>query len=363
MSATTLILHLPEDDAAPVAWSHWSDGERLASGDDAVAAPPPDEDMRVVAIAPADAVTLHWVELPDLAPAQARAAAMLLAAETSAAPAGTLHVALGQVDGDGRRAMALVDRGRMAGWLARLAAFGIDPHAVFPAPLLLPAPGEGFARGTIGGALLVRGIDSAFGVDDVVAPMILAGADVADVAEEPLDRAIEHATLDLRQGPFARARRYGVDWKLMRRLAVLAGIAALLLLATSIVRIAHYSLAADAAERRAEALAQQALPPGVRSGDPVASMASRLAELQGAGGGFSALAGGVLGALQTTPNVDLAQMNYGADGSLRIVIAGPDAPALSVAANAIKNNGLQVDVGPTSEADGRQRVELTMRAR
>jgi general secretion pathway protein L len=362
MSATTLILHLPGDDAAPVAWSHWADSQLLAEGDDATAAPPLDEDMRVAAVAPADAVTLHWVELPDLAPAQARAAAMLLAAETSAAPANTLHVALGPIDGDGRRAMALVDRGRMAGWLARLSALGFDPHGVYPAPLLLPAPGEGFVRGTIGGALLVRGTDSAFGVDDVVAPMILAGAEVTDVAEEPLDRALVHAALDLRQGPFARARRYGVDWKLVRRLAVLAGIAALLLLATSIAQIAHYSLAADAAEARAEALARQALPPGVQSGDPVTSMAARLAGLQGAGGGFSALAGGVLSGLQSAPNVDLAQMNYGEDGSLRIILAGPDAPSLSAAANAIKNNGFQVDLGPTSEADGRQRVELTVRA-
>lgn len=363
MSGATLILHLPEDDAAPMAWSHWADGERLAGGDDAVAAPPSDEEVRVVAIAPADAVTLHWVKLPDLAPAQARAAAILLAAETSAAPASSLHAALGAMDDDGRRAMALVDRGRMAGWLARLGALGFDPHAIHPAPLLLPASEEGFHRGIIGDVAVVRGPDSGFAVDAVIAPMILAGSKVVDVPAEPIDRAIDHAALDLRQGPFAKARRFGLDWKLVRRLSILAGIAALLLLATSIVRIAHYSLAADAAEARAEALARQALPPGLQSGDPVASMAARLKGLQGAGGGFSALAGGVLAALQTTPDVDLAQLNYGADGSLRITLAGPDASALSVAANAIQNNGLCVDLGPTREVDGRQRVELTVRAR
>lgn len=363
MSATTLILHLPEDDAAPVAWSHWADGERLAGGDNATAAPPPDENMRVVAIAPAYAVTLHWVQLPDLAPAQARAAAMLLAAETSAAPASTLHVALGPVDDDGRRAMALVDRGRMAGWLARSGAIGFDPHAIHPAPLLLPAPGEGFHRGTIGDVTMVRGVDSAFAVDDVIAPMVLAGSDVIDVAAEPLDRALDHATLDLRQGPFARARRFGGDWRLVRRLAVLAGIAALLLLATSIVRIAHHNLAADAAERRAEALARQALPPGVQSGDPVASMSARLAGLQGAGGGFSMLAGAVLSALQTTPDVDLTHMTYGEDGGLRITLAAADAAALSAATNAIRNKDLRVDPGPVSQANGRQRTDLTVRAR
>jgi general secretion pathway protein L len=363
MSGATLILYLPEDDGDSVGWSLWDDGVQLADGGDASAAPPPAEGMQVVAIAPAQAVTLHWVALPDLAPAQARAAASLLAAETSTGPLGALHVALSSADSDGRRTMALVDRGRMAGWLARLNALGLDPDMMAPAALLLPAPDDGFIRGAIGGRRVVRGIDSAFAEDDVIAPMILAGAVVAEAADEPLDRAVDHCPVDLRQGQFARVRRFGVDWKLVRRLAVLAGIAALLLLATSIVRIAHYSLAADAAERRAEALAQQALPPGVRSGDPVASMASRLAGLQGAGGGFSALAGGVLGALQTAPNVDLAQMNYGEDGSLRIVIAGPDAPALSVAANAIKNNGFQVDLGQTSEVDGRQRVELTVRAR
>lgn len=363
MSATTLILHLPGDDGAPVAWSHWADGERLAEGNDAVAAPPPDENMRVAAIAPADAVTLHWVALPDLAPAQARAAATLLAAEASAAPVGTLHVALGAADTDGRRAMALVDRGRMAGWLARLAAIGLDPHAVIPAPLLLPAPEQGFVRGTVRSAPVARGVDSAFALDDVIAPMILAGAEVADVAPEPLDRALSYASLDLRQGPFARTRRFAVDWKLVRRLAVLAGIAALLLLATSIVRIAHHNLAATAAERRAETLARQALPRGVRSGDPIASMGSRLAALQGAGGGFSALAGGVMGVLRTTPTIDLTQMTYSEDGSLRIVIAGPDAQALSAVANTIKNKDFLVDPGPTSEVEGRQRMELTVRAR
>lgn len=363
MSGTTLVLYLPEDDGDSVGWTLWNDGVQLEDGDDASAALPPTEGMCVVAIAPAQAVTLHWVALPDLAPAQARAAASLLAGETSAGPLGALHVALSSADSEGRRTMALVDRGRMAGWLARLNALGLDPDMMAPAALLLPAPNDGFVRGTIGGQRVVRGIDSAFAEDDVIAPMILAGAVVAEVSDGPLDRAVDHCPVDLRQGQFARARRFGVDWKLVRRLAALAGIAALLLLATSIVRIAHYSLAADASERRAEALAQQALPAGVRSGDPVASIASRLAGLQGAGGGFSALAGGVLGALQTAPNVDLAQMNYGEDGSLRIVIAGPDAPALSVAANAIKNNGFQVDLGPTSEVDGRQRVELTVRAR
>ncbi|RHW16964.1 general secretion pathway protein GspL [Sphingomonas gilva] len=363
MSATTLILHLPEDDAAPVAWSLWRDGAQLEAGEDAVSAPAPGEDMRVAAIAPAESVALHWIVLPDLAPAQARAAATLLAAETSAAPAASLHVALGPADSEGRRLMAMIDPARMAGWLARLATVGHDPHVVHPAPLLLPAPVAGFVRGAIGGMRVVRGFDSAFAEDDVVAPMILAGAEIADAPEEPLDRALDHAGFDLRQGAFARARRLGVDWKLVRRLAMLAGVAALLVLATSIVRIAHYSLAADAAGRRAEALARQALPPGAQSGDPATSMAARLAGLQGAGGGFSALAGGVLGALEDTPDVDLTQIHYGEDGSLRIILAGPNAPALSTAANAIQNNGFDVDLGPTSEADGRQRVELTVRAR
>ena len=57
---------------------------------------------RIVAVAPGDALVLHWLDLePGLAPLQAAAAARLLLAEQSARPMEELHVAVGrEVAGD-----------------------------------------------------------------------------------------------------------------------------------------------------------------------------------------------------------------------------------------------------------------------
>jgi general secretion pathway protein L len=79
--------------------------------------------------------------LPALAPAQALAAARLLAADVSAGPVEALHVALGPVEPDGWRALALVDTTVMQGWMARLAMAGMTPDGMVPAPLLLPLLG------------------------------------------------------------------------------------------------------------------------------------------------------------------------------------------------------------------------------
>ncbi|MCB8828950.1 hypothetical protein LJD47_28465, partial [Escherichia coli] len=48
----------------------------------------------IVAVAPAEAVALHWADLPARSTAQAVAAARLLVAEASAAPVAELHVAV-----------------------------------------------------------------------------------------------------------------------------------------------------------------------------------------------------------------------------------------------------------------------------
>jgi general secretion pathway protein L len=88
---------------------------------------------------------MHWLEVPaGLAPAQAAAAARLMAEEVSTQPLGDMHVAVGpEAEGSTLRAAAVVPAITMAGWLGKLQAQALDPDVVLPEPLLLRPPREG----------------------------------------------------------------------------------------------------------------------------------------------------------------------------------------------------------------------------
>ncbi|MGJ3629879.1 type II secretion system protein GspL [Sphingomonas sp. MMS24-JH45] len=152
MTAATL-LFLPPDAERPWRWWRVDRDTVVAEGE---GLPVPDAETPVIAIAPADAVTLHWAELPARSPAQAMAAAQIVVSDAVATPAGELHVAVG-ADRAGERAIAVVAPDRMAGWLAQLASDGIDPAAIVPAPLLLPEPEEGYVRGDVARQGIVHG--------------------------------------------------------------------------------------------------------------------------------------------------------------------------------------------------------------
>ena len=111
----TTLLFLPRDEAEPWHWLRVEDGAR-GEGLPTLA---PEE--RVTAVAPADAVTLHWAELPDRSAAQAVAAARLLVTEASASPSAELHVAVGREDGAERPVgvVANAAMARLAAWRGR----------------------------------------------------------------------------------------------------------------------------------------------------------------------------------------------------------------------------------------------------
>jgi general secretion pathway protein L len=218
----TTLLFLPAGDTG-FRWMRFGDAGMLARGEGI-----PAGDEPVVAVAPADAVTLHWADLPARSTAQAAAAARILAAEASAAPPGELHVAVGETEareGGSDRAIAVVGAAAMRDWLEMLARAGVDPVAMVPAPLLLPRPDEGFVSATVAGQGLVRGPTSGFADEAPLTELVTHGEPPTAIEREPLDIALAAAAaspaLDLRQGPFARRRRLAIDWRLIRRLALL----------------------------------------------------------------------------------------------------------------------------------------------
>lgn len=363
-----LLLFLRDGFAPPHGWLRLRDGVVTARG--AAGLPPPAADAgtideRVVLVVPGEDVVVHWVELPALSRPQAVAAARLMASEVSATPLDRLHVALGSADGTAR-AMALVSTERMAAWLGQAQALGFDPDSIMPEPLLLMPPESGVVRWARDGRHLLRGDTVALAADPVLAALMTEEPPVMidDAAVEAgLGAALATPAIDLRQGAFARRRRWRTDWALVRRLALLGGLMLLSVLAVQLVLIVKYSVAADRLERALATVARAALPRAAAIDDPAEQLAARLGELRGQGAGFSATAAITFAAVRDTPNVELSALSFDEQGVLRVTATAANPADLTALARRIEAGGLVVQAGEARPGGGRQIAELSVRSR
>lgn len=363
----TLLLFLGRDGGV-ARWLRLADGA-VAERGQGLERPEPGE--RLVAIVPGEQVALHWLDLePGLTPAQATGAARLMLAEASAQPAGELHVAAGAADAQGLRPAALVPAEAMSRWMAALAAEGLDPDHVVPETLLLAPPEDGFVRLDRGDGLAsYRASGEAFAMEPDLADVVLAGREARpvgeDMLEEGLERRLSPPPLDLRQGPYARARRW--EWQLdkarARRLALIGAAILLVTLAVQIASILRYTFAADAAEEEVAAIARAALPRAGALGDPVADLGSRLSELRGGGAGYGATAGAVFAALRATANVELSAMSFGGDGDMRLSVLADGPESVQALVGRIEAAGFAVAAGPPRGGGGRFTSDLTVQPR
>lgn len=361
MTAAT-VLFLPPDDSLP--WRWWRiDGDRVA--DEGEGTPVPEADREVIAVAPADAVTLHWAALPARSTAQAAAAARIVVSDATAEPAHDLHVAIGG-EHDGERAIAVVAPARMAGWLAALARAGIDPAAVIPAPLLLPVPEEGYVRADLAGQSVARGRTTGWADEARLTDLVTAGD-----APVSLERSAVHAAavaaaaspvLDLRQGPFARRRRRAIDWALVRRLAVLAGLILLATLAIDVVRVMRYSFGADAIEARADVVARQGLGRNApEGGDSARLLADRLARLRGPGQGFTRTAAAVYQAVEAVPEGEVTALQFEPSGTLKVSLLLPGEAQANAVKARLEGAGFTVESSVFQQVNGRLAGDMTVR--
>lgn len=343
-------------------WLRIEDDRVVARGEGFVRFPDPD--ARTVAVVPAHDVVVHYAELPELAEPQARAAARLLVAEQSASSIETLHVALGR--GNAERPIVAIATARMAAFLVDLAARGIDPDVVLAAPLLVARPDEGYVRATIGGEPIVRGRDSAF-ADDAVLQPLLTGGEVTTLDAREVDRqiitSVADPEVDLRQGVFAKRRRWGIDWKLVRRIGwlLLAVVTATLLL--QIVQIVRLNNAANRLEANSAIAARAVLPPGATVNNALIQVQEQLASLRGPGGGFLPLAAAVATAANTTPDVELTSMIFDGGGTLRVTARAASPAALSTFDARLASGGLTSAPGPILVDQGRQIRDYTVSAK
>ena len=367
MTGNFLLLFLSDGVAPPRGWMRLRDGAVVARAGAGLPPPPADDliDERLVLVVPGQDVVIHWIELPALAPAQAIAAARLMAGEVSAAPVDRLHVALGAAGGD-TRAISLVAPVRVAAWLAQAQALGLDPDAIVPEPLLLLPPEAGVVRWAHDGLHLLRGPNVALAAEPDLSALLVEEPVVAidDAAVEAgLGAALALRPVNLRQGPFARRRRWRIDWPLVRRLALLGGAILLAILAVQIALILKYSLAADRLEREVAGVARTALPRVATVADPPAQLAGRLADLRGAGAGFTAIAAAIFSAVRDTANVELSALSFDQSGTLRITATAANPADIAALGRRIEAGGYLVESGDVRPGGGRQIAEITVRSR
>jgi general secretion pathway protein L len=361
----TLVLFLPTGNAA-WRWLRIADGAIVRRGE---GLPEPDgEDAEPpIVITPADAVTLHWADLPDRSIAQAVAAARLLVADASAAPIADLHVAVGRENGHAERPIGVVSVVQMQAWLALLAVNGIDPAAMVPAPMLLPRPELGYLRADLGGETVVRGPTSGFADEPGLTELVTGGTEPTPLGRDEIEAAIVAAiaapALDLRQGPFARRLRRAIDWRLVRRLGWLLAAILVVSLLISLVQILNYNLAADSLERQADLLARQGLPHGETVNNADRQLDARLAGLRGGGAGFGSTTAAVFAAVKSVPGAEVQAVAFDSNGALRVTAATQTEGQITDLQNRNHGYGFVTQLSPIAASAGRFTVVITVTPR
>jgi general secretion pathway protein L len=380
--AGQLLLRLPRDPGVAIAWLACDDGDVVAQGADAlVQATAHAEDRQLIAMVPGDCVLLTRVAVPSRKDHHIRQAVPYLLEEQLAADVNSLHFAIGPRDADGTVAVAVVDRELLATWLDTLITAGLEPEAMIPETLALPDPEAGWwlaADDTI--VLLRRGELAGYAMDRDAAPallrMALADAEIAPAsislcgiepdelltgddelpelhpaAAADLPTLLAHhapadpCDLDLRQGPFARARENSVTWHDWRRAAALAACLLLLLFGQRWWQL------------------QQLESESARLEGELAATRQRLARLRGGGsdGRFLDLLAASGNALAKEQGWQLAGLNY-RDGTLQLQLRMPGFDHFErLRGRFVASDGVTAEIGSLGSVEGEVRGSVTLR--
>ena len=352
-------------------WLRIADDGVESRGEAIEAIPPLDEDAgseKVVLVLPGTDVAVHWVDLPgNLSPAQATGGARILAGEICAEPLDTVHVALGdKTEREEGRCMAFVSTAVMERELAAVQALGFDPDHIVAESLLVAPPAEGvrlFRRAEVDN---VRGKRRALAAEADLAAILLAEEAVetidTDTFERNLASALAAMPVDLRQGDFAKRRRWKADAGRIRRMAMLAGAILLATLTIQATLIVRYSFAADAVERETMELARDALPGNTEITDPHGQLRQRLARL-GGGPGYSSLASAIFAAIRQTEATELQSLVYASTSGAQLTVAAEDQAALDAVQRHLEAAGFAVTPGTVRDSGRRRIADFGVRAR
>ncbi|WP_265587565.1 type II secretion system protein GspL [Sphingomicrobium arenosum] len=363
MVGRALLLWLPGRADAPAACPWWevADGRLLAHGTDSGWLPRSADRARepvttIGLVGPAD-VRLEARDPDDLASAQARTAARLQAEDK--ALGADPHAATSTAGW-----IATTDAARMQGWLDWATVQDVALDRIVPAAALLPRDGDWHEARF--GPHKVIAKDGLAMPDDPALMAALVGDDFVHSLDNEalLDRFAnleDGVPIDLRQGRFARVRRWKPDPKRLREFAILVGLILLAAIAIPVAKALKWDAEAGALDRETAAIATAAL------GRPVTAEAAE-AELRtalGSGGAARAdatqMIASLLAAMQPEVGVEAGMIDWNASGTLSARLVSADSAAVNRVLLTLQQRGWIVTANPVAGGDGRAAVDLTMR--
>jgi len=324
----------------PVQLVFVSDGEeawRTVQVADAPARSP-----RCILVLPGAHVLARVIEVAGATPAQSRAAALATLAPELAQPATQLICSL--ATGGGRRIALVAARARVEAWQRVARARGFAPDAALPDYLLLPAPDHGHAH------LAAHGEDiiARTGANGFTCQRDLATRLVGSFT--PIEMTLEQAATDvvrrgaIRDAPNLLAGLSVTASKAATRSLVwpTAAVAAALVAASLAPWVLATRINGATAELRTQGddVARKALPGASRIVDAQAQLREAALPRERTGQALT-YATGILEGLARTSGVQLARLEFGADGIMHASLSAADLSQLQPLRDHVAQLGLR----------------------
>jgi len=354
----------------------------------------------VIVMVPGADVVLTKVAVPTRNRNRMAAAVPYLLEEQLAADVDDSHFALGERDADGQVAVAVVSVSCMDGWLARLAAAGVQADKIIPEPLLLPYRPDTWSllverdcvnlRSAAQGGLALDSANLDFMLRRTLAELEMKPSQLhawiaSDAAEgvtfpqdlgvevriEPLEETSlaflarqthEDTAIDLLQGAYSRREQLGKLWRPWRPAAAL--LAVWMILQFGVKLYQHHTLQSQDNSLREEIsrIYLQTFPKAKRVVDARLQMQQHLDELRGGKGDaseFLQLLAEVSGPATEVGGVEVDRLTY-KDGEMNIALMISDLQRLEQLKDRLAK-GTHMNVEIQSATTRNDRVEARVR--
>ena len=397
--AALLLLRLPSDPEAAIAWLSFDDGRVTAHGEDVLAGGVAlAEERRVIAVAPGSSVLLTRATVPSPKLQHIRRAVPFALEERLAADVTSLHFAHGPREIDGTVPVAVIERALLDGWLTALDAAGLAPEALLPEPLALPLPDAGWLLACEGNhALLRTALHAGFTLerdalelmlrralaehDGAPPELTLCGVDPADLGDLGGAFAALHApgshdyetrlaagcaapaALDLLQGDYARDTEETRRWHDWRRPLALAACLLVLLFGERLWQVQRLGAESARLDAQMHALLRESVPGITRIVDPLAQLRQQLETRRGGAGNarFLDLLATSGEALTAEAGWKLAGLNY-RDGTLQLQLRMPGFDHFERLRGRFASlAGVEAEIGSLGSVEGEVRGSVTLK--
>lgn len=365
---------------------------------------------RLVVLVPSADVVLAMPEVPTRGNAKLLKLVPFALEEQLAQDVETLHFAVGRPEPDRRVPVAAVDRARMAEWLAQLRAVGLEPAAMYPEGMVVPANPAHVVLLLDGERVFVRrpgGLPLTLDADPIDATLAIADLPPSDPDAGPNTHVIVYASpaeweasrapiealrpalgslkvqllpdgplpllaatsvtsppFTLLQGDHAASQGFAGEWPKWRLAAMLAGAFLVLHLATLGVDWWRIRKQEAAVDQQLRAAAAEALPniqnldrlPSLRAAVESRLRASRAAVNEGLIGTLGALAN----AATQAPGTSVESLSY-RDGITDLQLDAPDVNAIDRVQQAIGTTGFRAEMRGASQRGDRYQGRLQLK--